>query len=101
MPRAPRVSTQPARVRGKRRGLVAFKPDSALEEYLRTEATIQGWSLTSVVLDMLTTQRDIEESLGDDWWEIERLANVERIGKGTVIARLALEGLRHRSPSKK
>lgn len=95
--RPPRTTVQRERTRGKRRKQIGFKPDELLEQYLESEATTQGWTITTVVVDMLETQRQLEEVLGDDWWEIEKLALTERASKGQVLAGLVREALARRS----
>lgn len=87
----------PSKERGRTRGVVrqgmAFKADAGLKEYVEAEAKVEGWSVTTVLNDMLTTQADLERALGDKWWVIEGDAVAQRKPKGKVLAELVLAGL--------
>lgn len=46
-------------------------------------------SKTAAVLRCLQYVREARETLGDDWYEMERQARVEGVGVGAVLGRLA------------
>jgi hypothetical protein len=79
---------------------MAFKPDEDMDRYIRDEAETQGWTVTTVIEDMLKTQKELEEVLGDDWWEVEKLAFVEKKSKGQVLGELVRSGMSSRLKSR-
>lgn len=71
---------------------IGFRPPPDLVDYIeKNEAA--GYTKTAVILRAVTIARDTAEQLGDEWWEIEKRANMEGVGPGVILGRLALEAL--------
>lgn len=92
--RPPRQSKERKREREEPRKQMNFKPDHEVREYVEQETSVQGWTATTVINDMLTTQMDLEKELAEKWWEIEGRSVTERAPKGKILAELVLAGLR-------
>lgn len=92
--RPPRPGKERGRTRGVRRVQLAFKADQDLVEYVQGEAKEEGWSVTTVISDMLSTQMELERALGEDWWGLEAEAVRRRVNKAQVLAELVRAGLR-------
>jgi hypothetical protein len=80
------------RQKGSPKPLWAFRPPIAVQEYIEAAET-GGYDRTEVIIRMLEVAKDAADALGVDWFEIERLANVEGVTPGVVLARLARSGL--------
>lgn len=74
---------------------IAFRPPPELNEYIE-KSEAGGYTKTAVVLRSMQIARDAVETLGDEWWEIEKRANLEGVGPGVILGRLALEALAKR-----
>jgi hypothetical protein len=83
------------RQRGVRKPQIAFRAPEHLERYIEG-AESGGYTKTQVVIRMLEVAKDAAEGLGNDWFEIERIAAVEKTTPGVVLARLAKAGLERR-----
>lgn len=92
--RPARHSKERGRTRGVVRELLAFKADLPTVQYVENEAAQEGWSVTTVLHDMVTTQVALEKELGQKWLDIEAEAIRLRTHKGKVLADLVLKGLR-------
>jgi hypothetical protein len=92
--RPPRQSKERGRTRGVVREQVGFKADPETVEYIDREASIENWTRSTVVHDMVTTQIDLEKELGSHWWEIEAEAVRRRTTKGKVLAALVEAALK-------
>lgn len=73
--------------------MIGFRPPPELLSFI-TEAEAAGYTKTAVVLRCVEIAKDVIDAMGDDWWEVERRANVEKVGPGVVLSRLALEALK-------
>ena len=72
-----------------------FRPTSEIERYvLSVEA--KGHERSSVLVELLDTQREIREQLGGEWWDVVKVAESEGVKPGAVIARLVRAGLKKR-----
>lgn len=92
--RPPRLSKERKRELEAPRKQMNFKPDHDVRAYVDRESRVEGWTATTVVNDMLTTQMDLEVALGEQWWEVEARAMRGHVSKGRVLADLVLAGLR-------
>jgi hypothetical protein len=92
--RPPRPSKERGRTKGVRRVQLAFKADQELVDYVEGEAKQEGWSVTTVISDMLATQMELERLLGEKWWDIEADAVRHRSTKASVLADLVAAGLK-------
>lgn len=80
------------RQKGSPKPLWAFRPPLALQQYIEA-AEAGGYDRTEIIIRMLEVAKDAADTLGVDWFEIERLANVEGVTPGVILARLAKTGL--------
>lgn len=105
MPKAPRgiavIPSQPGKKRqkGVRKPLVAFRCPDDLLAYVESRQT-DRIGRTDVLLKLLQTAKDAGEVMGDQWWEVERRANVAGVMPGTILGQLALEALGTRNKRK-
>lgn len=72
--------------------VVPFRPPKDVEDYLN-EGLSKGNPKTDTILKALRLLRDSGTAMGIDWWEMERRANVAQVSIGTMLGRLALEGM--------
>lgn len=78
----------------------AFRPTRELEDFVEGKVEA-GYKITAVLLQLSTVGKDVAEEMGADWFEVERLAAVEGIPAGRMLARLAKDALKRRSGSRK
>src|ERR1051326_6559382 len=81
--------------RGNPRKVVSARLGSALQTFVE-DAEASGMTATGVVLRALEVAKDITEAMGAEWWELEKIASVEKSSPGKVLAQLALEILKRR-----
>lgn len=72
--------------------MIGFRPPPELLGFIEKREA-DGYTKTAVVLRCVELAKEIIETMGDDWWEIERRGNVEKVGPGVVLGRLAQQML--------
>ena len=105
VPKAPRGRGLISSSSGKKRKvgvikpMVAFRCPDDILSYIKSRET-DRIGKTDVILKLLQTAKDAGDVLGDQWWEVERRANVAGVLPGVVLGQLALEALVGKKPKK-
>lgn len=69
--------------------------------FLKRRAAAYGVTEAAMVRRALEAFRDIYESMGDDWWEVDRRANSSDQPAGRVVGTLAKAALEQERRQKK
>lgn len=80
------------RVRGVVKPQVAFRLPEHLQEVFEAKEKA-GYQKTEIVLEMMQVAHDMATSLGDEYYEAERVAKVEGTTTGLILARWAKVGM--------
>ncbi len=93
-PTHPPKGSRAKRQEGNPRPLRAFRPPEALDDYLEKEIEEGNIGFSTLIVHLLEVARDVRVDLGDDWHEVMRIAAVEKMPPGKVLARLAKASLK-------
>lgn len=83
------------RQRGVKRPYVGLRLPQHLADHIDAKVE-QGVKKTDAILDLIQLGKDLEEAMGSDFWELERLAKVEGVMPGTLLGRIAKASLNKR-----
>jgi hypothetical protein len=72
--------------------VVSFKIPEHLLAYVQSLEG-KGYSRTAVFVIALQLAKDVSDTMGAEWWEVEKRANVANVPPGQMLARLALAAL--------
>jgi hypothetical protein len=80
---------------------VGVRVPDATRAFLKRRAAASGLTEAAMIRRALETFRDVYESLGEDWWEIDRRANSSEQAAGRIVGALAKLALdQERRPKK-
>lgn len=78
---------------------VNFRAPKSFKAYLSQQKS-GGHTETEVLIQSVLAVREIKEVLGDEWWDVLKLTQVEQKPLGQVLGELALEALKTRTKKK-
>lgn len=68
--------------------MVSFRAPDDVMAYLNAAP-----DRTGLILKMIYVGKDCAETMGEEWWEVEKRANIAQQPIGKVLGRLALEAM--------
>lgn len=93
--------TRRPRQEGNPRPFWGFRPTAELMAFVDAKLAKERLEKSGVLVYMLEVAMSLMQELGDDWYEIERLAKVGDSSPGAVIARLIKDALHPQRKPKK
>lgn len=86
---------KPARQKGGKK-MWGVRPPKALEDAVEEEIQRRGLERSAYLVERLQLAVDLRAALDDDFYELERLAKVDGISPGALLAKMVRPNLKRR-----